>query len=104
MKIPALILSIVVLILSSMPCSDINAMLWKERVQVVKADDMQNETNHSDACTPFCQCSCCAGFAVNHTIADLKITPITHKILYSEFYIARLISIALPVWQPPQIT
>ncbi|RTY67134.1 DUF6660 family protein [Flavobacterium sp. LB2P53] len=103
MKLTNIILSIVLLLLSCMPCADKDQIGSFEKVtEIHNAKQNQNK----DACSPLCVCNCCGcqGFAYNticvynlfsvKTIIDKK-TPAYKSILTSNFYGS--------IWQPPQI-
>lgn len=103
MKIFNIILSILVLLLSCMPCADKEQVFLYNDV-TVKTSPKQHLDN--DACSPLCICNCCGcqGFSSNNTynytffsvktIIDKKI-PEYKSILTSNFFGS--------IWQPPQI-
>ncbi|MBS0424080.1 MAG: hypothetical protein JSR71_06575 [Proteobacteria bacterium] len=102
MKLFAFIMAVMVLILSDMPCKD-NAATAKGKTVVIKNSSGQNHKDHSDACSPFCQCACCAGFSINHNIASISNIVIYNSPSYSSFLPSQTIEIAYPVWQPPKL-
>ncbi len=87
-----------------MPCADKDNVMnsVKAKVQLTKAASQQ-ENPQQDACSPFCQCNCCAGFSVNHTIAAVTIIPSFESNALSCFLPSAVRELALPVWQPPQL-
>ena len=105
MRPVAFILAIIVLALSCMPCTDgANAMGKRKATNdLAKSSNRQNNRDQSDSCSPFCQCACCAGFPINHTIANIQVVISDYIKEYSNFPDSTLISISFPIWQPPQL-
>ncbi len=105
MRLTASILALLIIILSCLPCADIDAMPTSkpitEKVQVPAQDHKHNE---KDLCSPFCHCSCCSTYSVVNVPIHLpekvefSITPIYTSILSDE-----VIEISLPIWQPPRL-
>lgn len=104
MKFPALILSLIVLAMSCMPCrDDIVIKPGKNRIEFVKSSSSQQENHKTDVCSPFCTCSCCAtiNFSFTHFFVD-------DIVFYNTKHIAAFVpslfrKVALPIWQPPQL-
>ena len=105
MKIFAYIMAMMVLIQSEMPCKDttIASNEGKAKLETIQKSSRHDQTNHADACSPFCQCACCAGFSVNHSIAGMSHIVIHNDRSYNSFLPSKIIEIAYPVWQPPQL-
>lgn len=104
LRITAFILSIIVLVLSCMPCTDgANAMNGKTKQETVKASHQQDSHSQSDACSPFCSCSCCSGTPIPQVLG--KLTLVTPEIInsYCSFYSSSVKGISLAIWQPPQL-
>jgi len=63
-----------------------------------------NDHEDIDLCSPFCQCSCCAGFSI---IIAPTVIPLQAEFPTSRVFTSHLpedvIEISLPVWQPPQL-
>lgn len=104
-KFFAFIMAFLVLWLSCLPCGDdafaINTS--KQKAETVKKNTSQEEQNHTDACSPFCQCACCPGFSVNHTLTPISILPIICTKQFSCYLSPTTVNISLPIWQPPQL-
>jgi hypothetical protein len=94
-------MAILVLVMSVMPCTDANAMGRKAKTEISKQLQPQQD-NHPDDCSPFCSCSCCAGFSFNHSIFSISILSPLNNYL-SCFLPSGIIEVALPIWQPPQL-
>jgi len=103
MKFFAAIMALVVLALSVMPCAD-----KPDTFNPGKIKSEINTSNHqncpqTDSCSPFCQCSCCAGFTLNHSVASISSIQLFPDKETGRFLSSAAINIALPVWQPPQL-
>jgi len=74
----------------------------KGKIEVIKPHD-QDKSCHEEACSPFCQCACCAGFSVNHFIASITFVPPYQGRSVFAYLPSDVLDIALPIWQPPQL-
>lgn len=107
MRFIAFILAILVLGLSLMPCADGQALTFersKQKHEQTKPISQQNDEDHEDACSPFCQCTCCAGFSLNHEIGSITFISFTLQQSFTSWIEANTIEISLPIWQPPQLS
>jgi len=104
MKFFALIMAFLILAISVMPCADSQVLSAKEgaKTELVKTGKQQDNPIQDD-CSPFCQCSCCAGFSINHFIASVTTTPHLLVNPTSSFLPLEVIEVSLPIWQPPQL-
>lgn len=102
MKFLAFIMAILVLALSVMPCADTNAMIDSHPKTELTKVSHQHDNHKSDACSPFCHCTCCAGFTITHFNSSFTIAVPVNKQINS-FLPSEVIDITLPVWQPPQL-
>lgn len=98
-------MALLVLALSIMPCADkgVSANDGKLKTGIAKASQ-HNENPQQDECTPFCHCTCCACFSINHFIAS-----ITHIVPYLDKTNAAYLpedvnEIAFAIWQPPKLS
>src|SRR5437879_509192 len=99
----AFIMACVILILSVAPCADVKDFSSKNTAIVENATQQSNKLPHSDACSPLCICSCCAGCSMYYLAPQLpQIIEYTVNI-YSDFIPACIIKITLPIWLPPQL-
>jgi hypothetical protein len=103
-KFFAFILAILVLALSMTPCADTGliAKESKTKTEISKATDHQSH-NGTDNCSPFCQCSCCAGFSLPHSIALVSVAMLLPEPVRTAHLPTNVIEISLPIWQPPQL-
>lgn len=108
MRLTAAILAILILILSCLPCADMEAMPVSNpgTNSTLSIPGNEHSQNHDDIdlCSPFCHCACCAGFSIMQTPAILpQRIEVATSSLYVDFSSAEVIEISLPVWQPPQL-
>ncbi|MDR6845347.1 DUF6660 family protein [Flavobacterium granuli] len=108
MKLLNTILSVIILALSCMPCTDMEG----SRVSHLSAEIASNNDSHPhngqiDLCSPFCACNCCSTHVVTYfpiIATDLPIVtnvikislPTTYKSIFSSNFYGS-------IWQPPQI-
>ncbi|HEX2848505.1 MAG TPA: DUF6660 family protein [Chitinophagaceae bacterium] len=104
MKLFAFIMSLVVVIVSLAPCRDMatGSKAGKANVQVLK-DDQHAHEDGSDDCPPFCSCSCCSVQGCLKPFFNTLECVSPEASPYSSYYTGALISISLPIWQPPQL-
>lgn len=97
-------MAFLVLALSMMPCADKEAAVTKatKSIETVKALHHQG-CPLNDACSPFCQCSCCAGFSINHSIVAIPVLNVQQAIPITKYFKSGITTLALPIWQPPQL-
>lgn len=84
-----------------MPCTDAPVFPTKAKLEISKAQNHSN--NKSDQCSPFCICSCCAGFYVNHTYVQYSSIDIMSKPTYAAFLRSFIVEVPSAIWQPPQL-
>ena len=98
----AIILSMVLLALSTVTCSDELplSIAKSSSYQVNNADTRQHA--HKDFCSPFCACSCCAA-PVILSMTYFTTVPATHTTFtYSETPVGVISDLPQTVWQPPR--
>ena len=105
MRIIVFVLAFIVLALSCLPCADGAYVLNvdKTKAELVKALTQQNEGDHNDACSPFCHCTCCAGFSINHIFTSVNSVNFLPAKNFTFYLQVNINEISLPVWQPPQL-
>ena len=104
MKFFAFIMAFLVLALSIMPCADKGnpEIQGKIKTLFTKCNHPQDD-QQQDNCSPFCHCTCCSCFSINHFIVALSIIPPFENNLAPSFISSEVIEISLPIWQPPQL-
>jgi hypothetical protein len=103
MRLFAFIMAVLVLSLSCLPCGDVNTLVQKEgkvKYELSKCDDGDR---HEDDCSPFCHCSCCAGFSIHHQVAAVQQSFPPLNSIHAARYIETIREVSIPVWQPPQL-
>lgn len=96
-------MAFLVLALPVLPCADDGADADKSKTGIVKQNTHQEEQEHDDACSPFCHCTCCAGFSINHLFDAVSSLVIIDNKSYTSYLPDNLIAYSPPVWQPPQL-
>ena len=104
MRISGFIMGILVIALSFMPCADeVFAMKSGNNGNAALSESpCQKESGHADDCSPFCQCTCCAGFSVVQTSVSFSHGKTYDAISYNSFIASSTVEIAYPIWQPPK--
>lgn len=102
LKFVAYIMAILVLALSCLPCADGAAVTGTTKTELIANSDHRDD-DHEDACSPFCQCACCAGLSISHLIPGNTYKINDYDRTYTSFSHSEIIEISLPIWQPPQL-
>jgi hypothetical protein len=100
MKFFAFIMALLVLTLSVVPCADV-IIDGKQKTELANSQS-QPDQDHNDACSPLCQCSCCAGFSISHVIASAPPIALFSLKPISSFFSSKSIEVAFSFWQPPR--
>lgn len=104
MKLTAVILSIVILVLSFVPCAD--TMISRQEFQTISTSHQDNHGhNHSDFCSPLCSCSCC-GTVVAQIEEELFFEDFPeNEFSTDETFFRQNIPAAIyySIWEPPKI-
>lgn len=109
MRLLSFILAVVVLVLSCLPCSDTSLCIaagQSSDVSISAPCEQHQPTHHDDCCSPFCQCSCCAGISMPVTLqvqepASPQPVYITRQFI--DYKQSVTPEVFLPIWQPPQL-
>lgn len=102
-----IILSVFFLLLSCMPCADMEA----DSSAPAKTEFASNHDEHShdkekDMCSPFCICNCCGSQMVNYSQSVTIDFPILSKSIKTQLPTYHSISTSNfygSIWQPPQL-
>lgn len=91
--------------LSCLPCSDTNAVSRsRAHAEPVILAPHPSQNAHLDLCGPFCTCSCCSVTQSNQKVFLFELVILKPLLSYRDNYSsASPITIALPIWQPPQL-
>lgn len=106
MKFVTFIVAFIILGLSVWPCGDAKSMTMnvKEPItQDLHSSPDDHKDSHQDNCSPLCICSCCSVASVFNPLISVEVSPVENHISHESRYTGALISISLPIWQPPQL-
>lgn len=106
MKIISYILSVYLLVLSLVPCSDSMVFIHSEceaNTELVDSNKNHSDHEHEDLCTPFCICACCGSVAAMPTILDYIgiFTKISTPCIYISLTI--FFDYSKGLWHPPAL-
>lgn len=105
MKFLFSILSLFMLYMSCLPCGDSKECNIKTEAKISATDNHQQHEHQSEACTPFCTCSCCAASAFYSPLSKIQASKI---LLLSEKHLLlnedAKTDIFSSIWQPPKIS
>jgi len=102
MKLFALIMGIIVLAVSCMPCLG-GAFCIKNEKAKIEVSKSGSHQDKEDNCSPFCICNCCAGFFINHSFTSINILQINNCRNFVSYLPENITKISLPVWEPPRL-
>lgn len=101
MRFFAFIMALLVITLNGVPCADVHEL--SKQIPGKETKKTQQPQTDDESCSPFCHCSCCAGFSINHWFAQVSALLPVHIPQHHSRYIASLIEISFSVWQPPKL-
>lgn len=111
MKFSSILLSIVLIVLSCLPCADAesNAEPKSDAKLVVDNHADHSKEQNTDFCSPFCICNCCGAQILNFTpsvaftISEVQFPEYSTKtnILYKAHFASMFSG---SIWQPPQLS
>ncbi len=103
MKYLAIILSIITITLSTIPCDDeVNNDI--ATISIVTADTPIDSHLLGDLCSPFCTCVCCANIVVEPVFdQELTITDAMNTELNSTYLFSFTRDFSESIFQPPQV-
>lgn len=93
------------LFLSCLPCSDGEECNVKGERKISVTDDHQQHNHDTEACTPFCTCSCCSVSTFYSNLAKIQTTKIAAQpVKYPIYHVAFFTEVFYSVWHPPKIS
>lgn len=99
-------MSLYILVLSAMPCTDTVAMVESEPDRVEFIENYPNE-HHSDTeehCSPFCACSCChIAVMLNYSVYSFSETLVHTPKIYISRSPSFISNYYVNIWQSPQL-
>lgn len=106
MKLISVILAVLMLYLSGMPCDDVEVADNDGVVSYAQAQDSHDHDGdlpESDGCSPFCACQCChTHMVIPSHFSTASFVVYTHQDdsnYYQDFYPNGII---YAIWRPPQ--
>lgn len=103
-KLVGYILAFMVLGFSLIPCADGSSLVnAKAKYELTSPHSHEDDRDHKDECSPFCICSCCAGFSVAANLLATGAINMLFQPTHSSYIPQGLFSIARPIWQPPRL-
>lgn len=107
MRVTAFILAMLMLVLSCLPCADVDddaTQSTNVTCEISKTSNQQHKPEHKDSCSPFCHCSCCASYFVIKVPFTIPLALVESvNPVYTVHFTEEVHEISLPVWQPPQL-
>lgn len=103
MRLLTFFMAVLVLSLSCLPCGDVETLVLKEGKAKYELSKCADGDEHEDDCSPFCHCSCCAGFSIHHQVAVIQQSCPQLAALHTSRYLETIREVSIPVWQPPQL-
>ncbi len=108
MRLFSFILSLYILALSVVPCSDgivHNLDDVDANIELSQTEHDHNHSGHNDCCTPFCTCACCGSLVTaptSHHISEVRVLlSTTYLFSYNFDYSFEYVE---GVWHPPAIS
>jgi hypothetical protein len=99
------ILSGFMLYLSFLPCGDSVECNAKTEMKITTTDNHQQHEHQTEACTPFCSCSCCAASVFYSALSKIQASKIVFQSekfpLLNEDANTDVFS---SIWQPPKLS
>jgi hypothetical protein len=103
MRITSYILALLVLLLSCIPCSDRAVQPSGRSANIIQTKAASTRNAHTDSCSPFCICACCATTRVQSEPVEYSLHNIDNAITHTAFYSSFVQQCSFAVWQPPQL-
>lgn len=97
-------MSFYLLFLTCLPCGDSQECNVKAEVKISATTGHQEHDHSTEACTPFCTCSCCPASAFYTSFAKTSITkPVFQSQEHLLYNITFNTEVYFNIWQPPQL-
>jgi hypothetical protein len=103
-----LLFSLLILMLSVLPCGDTIECKDNSKTEIVQHNDHENHNHNSEQCPPFCNCACCGVQLANFDTQLISFKENTtfkfQKEKISSYETIYIQKIADKIWQPPKIS
>ncbi|WP_162915876.1 DUF6660 family protein [Paraflavitalea soli] len=106
MKLFAFIMAILIMIMSCTPCADGAGTMQssKSETKLAAVAESHDHGGTADDCSPLCTCACCSAHSCPQSFITANTAHADNSLLtHGHYYNGTLISISLPIWQPPQL-
>lgn len=109
MKFLSSILSLLLLVLSCLPCADADLVVNSSNNDKMLAENHVDHSNemHFDLCSPFCICNCCGIQILNFTptlnFSLTSLSPNFNTKMEISYKSHSVSAFSGSIWQPPQI-
>jgi len=109
MKFASIFLSLVLLILSCLPCADAAPEAVADKgITLTQNHSDHSKELHTDLCSPFCVCNCCGAQILSFTpqlVININREPVVYATKLEITYKSNLASMfSGSIWQPPQLS
>jgi hypothetical protein len=102
LRVISFLLALYLVVISFAPCSDNHVLSEHEKDAVATTHSPCD--NESDACSPFCICSCCQGFMmITFGLKNIS-SGFSKDISFSSFLIGKPTAEFTDFWRPPQLS
>ncbi|TQM49986.1 hypothetical protein BDE36_1720 [Arcticibacter tournemirensis] len=102
MKFLCYLFSLMVFVMSFMPCADTFAETSKKD-SAVNHNSSSPEDHMNDLCSPFCQCTCCTTPAATKISVFSILLPVSAEFELGEHIPGDVRNTPISVWQPPKL-
>ncbi|WP_350340218.1 hypothetical protein [Paraflavitalea speifideaquila] len=91
--------------MSCTPCADAPGTIKSNKSQTSFAvSESHDHGGAADDCPPLCSCACCSAHSCPQSfITATTVHSVSTCLAHCSYYNGTLISISLPIWQPPQL-
>jgi hypothetical protein len=106
MKLFFSIVSLVMLYISCLPCGDRVECNVRAEAKISAANDNHQQHKHNtEACSPFCSCSCCAASAFYSPLSKAQLNKVEFQSeKYPLYNVAFSTEAQNSIWQPPKLS
>lgn len=107
MKLITVLLSIYILLLSGLPCSD-EVDCAENKTETSKTNQHTNHQEDTETCSPFCICACCGtnivlNFSFSPLISEIAQCFLSEKGKINFYNTSFISDFYGNIWQPPKI-
>lgn len=98
-------MGVFLLYLSCLPCGDSRECNSKAEVKISVANNHQQHKHNTEACSPFCSCSCCAASAFYSPLSKAQLNKVEFQSeKYPLYNVAFSTEAQNSIWQPPKLS